>query len=303
MIRNSLLFYRVQLPRLNLCVPMSTAAKPAFTVPPTSKIFESTDPNPKIFRVITIVSGIQFVLWCYLSYFALTQLNSVGKESNQQKGDNVEGSVDKGSKSQGQQMVDDCGGEKEEDSGQKQEQESTGEIVMFRDAVIVSEETSEERLEPQQVDNSATPPVGGSTTPATAADTSGKHEPKKSGELMEWFMSSKWRASLSLLSLSAGTVFALVAYIYPLRMVRSVTYIRPSQLLEVVTHSPWGTPRTFQVPLVDVVCNTTPAQIAEGQVIALKIKNYQWFFLLNHKGITINPMFRALVLSRRSLAT
>lgn len=270
---------------------MSTAAKPAFTVPPTSKIFESTNPNPKIFRVITIVSGIQFVLWCYLSYFALTQLNSVGEEPNQRKGEVVSETLDKSSRSHDQQKVDGCGGGKEESSNQKQGQENTGDIVMFRDGG---------KLE-QQVDNSAT--VENDSIPTETAETSGKPKLKKSGELIEWFMSSKWRMSLSLLSLSAGTVFALVAYIYPLRMVRSVTYIRPSQLLEVVTHSPWGTPRTFQVPLVDVVCNTTPTQIAEGQVIALKIKSYQWFFLLNHKGITIDPMFSALVLSRRNLAT
>lgn len=299
-------FNRVQLPRLNFSVSMSTAAKPAFTVPPTSKIFESTNPNPKIFRVITIVSGIQFVLWCYLSYFALTQLNSVGKKPDQQKaeGSEVSGTLDGGSRVQ--QKVDDSDGEREESSGQKikTEQESTSDIVMFRDAEIVSEEL--------QVDNNSAMPVVGddtvrdsmapvgddSATPETGAG--GKPKLNKSGELIERLMSSKWRVSLSLLSLSAGAVFAMVAYIYPLRMVRGVTYIRPSQLLEVVTHSPWGTPRTIQVPLVDVVCNTTPAQVAEGQVIALKIKNYQWFFLLNHKGITIDPMFSALVLSRRN---
>ncbi len=127
-------------------------------------------------------------------------------------------------------------------------------------------------------------------------ETEGKD---KSSNLFKWFMSSKWRLSLSLLSLGAGTVFAMVAYIYPQRMVRALTYVRPTQVLEVETYTPWGAAKKLGVPLNDVFCNTSPEQVANGQNIALKLKNYSLYFMLNTKNTTSHPMLKTLVLNRR----
>lgn len=207
----------------------SKKAQP-FTVPPTSKIFENSSLNPNLFRITTAMAGMQFALWCYLSFFALTQLKPV------------------------QEM--------------KREQ---GEVT-----------PTEDKLEKEKLE---------------------KDEGKSSGsryDMFGWVMSSKWRLSLSLLSLGAGTMFALMAYVYPLRLVRAMTYVRPTQSLAIVTHSPWGFSRNIEVPLVNVTCNTTPDQIEQGQSIALKIENFSLFFMLNHKGTDIDPMLSLLVLSRRT---
>lgn len=194
----------------------SKAVKPKFIVSATVKIFENSHLNPNLFLFTTTMAGMQLVLWCYLSYFALTQLKPV------------------------QEMKEDA------------EKNSTPE-----------RSASKIRL-----------------------------------ERFEWLMSSKWRLSLSLLSLAAGGMFAMVAYIYPLRLVRALTYVRPTQTLKVVTHTPWGAAKEIEVPLVNVTCSTTPSQITQGHSIALKIKDYSLFFMLNHKGVEINPVLRSLVLGR-----
>lgn len=194
---------------------------------PTAEIFENSNLNPNLFRFTTAVAGVQFALWCYLSYFALTQLKPI------------------------HEMVPDA------------------------------EDTK-----------SRTPDSGDKNVSRTS---------KIRSEMFERVMSSKWRLSLSVLSLGAGSVFAVVAYIYPLRLVRVMTYVRPSQTLKLVTHSPWGTAREIEVPLVNVTCNTTPTQIAQGHSIALKIKDYSLFFMLNHRGININPMLQSLILNRKNV--
>lgn len=214
----------------------SVAATPKpkkFDIPPKARLFENKRINPILFRITTAISGFQLLVWGYLSYFALTQLES-HKESDTKVG-------------------------QEKDSPTPQHD--------------VKSELKEDKS------------IGTRT------------------DLYKWFMSSKWRLFLSLLSLGAGTVFGLVAFIYPQRVVRTLTYVRPTQMLEVVTYSPWGVARKIEVPLVDVVCNTTEAQLAQlakGQNIALKIKDYSLFFLLN-PGSTIDPMLRTLVLSRRKV--
>lgn len=129
----------------------------------------------------------------------------------------------------------------------------------------------------------------------------GSKENEEHGVLFRWFMSSKWRFSLSVLSLGVGAVFALTAYIYPLRMVRTLTYVRPTQMLQVVTYTPWGSTRQIEVPLLNVTCNTLESQVTSGQSISLKIKDYSLYFLLNPGSTGMDPMLRSLVLSRKKL--
>lgn len=198
-----------------------------FDIPPTVKIFQNNTLNPNLFRITTAISGLQLLLWGYLSYFALTELTN--KSSNS------------------------------------------------------PEEPSEENIKQEVKDEEV------------------KEEDSSKSSIYKWFMSSKWRISLSLLSLSAGTVFVLMAYIYPLRVTRSLTFIRPIQALRVETYSPLGTSRSFEVPLTDVVCNTTYEQQAQGQNIALKIKGYNLFFLVNPRNTYVHPMLKSLVLNRQNV--
>ena len=116
----------------------------------------------------------------------------------------------------------------------------------------------------------------------------------------EWIKSSKpskWRRiSLSLLSLAAGIIFTSVAYIYPMRMVRSVTYLRSNQTLQLVTYTPLGKTRTLQVPLVDVSSKIT--EQVKGQNVALKVNGHAMLFQLNTDKADVNPLFRTIVLNR-----
>lgn len=241
--------------------------------------------NPNLFRITTSVSGLQLVLWCYLSYFALTELDPLvkqeGKSSSKQQRTAQEGDR-KGDTAQGgaeRDVEGETGDEGKDRIGNQQ---------------LMAQEN------PSQTDSAEQAIQGDAKRDLKEGEETTKKE--EEGTLFKWFMSSKWRVSLSLLSLGVGTVFALTAYIYPLRMVRSLTYIRPRQSLEVVTYTPWGSTRSLEVPLLDVACNSAPheAQLARGQSIALKIKDYPLYFLLNPGGAEVNPMLKTLVLSRKN---
>ena len=235
--KHCLLTCRFILPRIQYSGSPQSAPKFHFEIPPTVKIFENNKLNPNLFRIITAISGLQLVLWSYLSYFALMELNVQNKEAKTNKNE---------------QSLDETG----------------------NSATIKSESKQEYKEK-------------GNTESSSAG--------------YKWFMSSKWRLFLSALSLSAGIAFASVAYIYPLRMVKAVTYIRPTQSLKIVTYSPWGSSRNIEVPLVDIVCNTTSAQQAQGHNIAIKIKDYTFFFLLNSRNTYSHSLLNSLVLSRKKI--
>ena len=251
-----------------------------FEVPPTSKIFENKHTNPNLFRITSSVSAIQLVIWCYLSYFALVELKPLTEEG--------EGN-DRSSRLEGEGEV-----------------KSQGEREGGGESNVAYSETSQSISESEDSHQSSLlGRKGESTDQAPQAESSPK-EVKESTEkersvFFKWFMSSKWRLSLSLLSLSVGALFTMTAYIYPLRMVRTLTYIRPTQALRVVTYTPWGSTRQLEVPLVDVLCNTPEAQVARGQNVALKIKDHSLYFLLNTSAGPVDPMLRTLVLSRRRM--
>ena len=244
---------------------MSTASmvKPKFVVSPTAKIFESSNVNPNLFRFTTAIAGMQLVLWCYLSFFALTQLQPV---QEMKKGKNGKDSAPKLKEEDGYQ---DSAPKLKEEDGYQDSAPKLKEEDGYQDSAIQQN-------------------VEGASTQSNRL------------ERFEWLMSSKWRLSLSLLSLTAGSVFALVAYIYPLRLVRTLTYMRPTQTLKVVTHTPLGATKEMEVPLMAVTCNTAQAQITQGHSIALKIEGYSLFFMLNHKGVEISPMLTSLVLNRKN---
>lgn len=290
-------------PRLVLsavrCKTPHPAAVPKikFSIPPTVKIFENKSLNPNLFRVTTTVAGLQLVVWCYLSYFAVTELESLQKSDPKVK--------------VGQEESRD--GEGEAESKGKEEDMVIAEPALF---ITQDENTAHEGdfdreggsngggiaesglTKTEQVEEGAAREGN-----AGNKDGSRKEDDVAEHDLFKWFMSSKWRFSLSLLSLGVGSVFTMLAYIYPQKMIRSLTYIRPTEMLEVVTYSPWGGHgRKFAAPLVDVVCNTgTAAQQAQGQNIPIKIKGHSLFFILNPNNTYIHPMLNSLVLNRRNI--
>ena len=98
-----------------------------------------------------------------------------------------------------------------------------------------------------------------------------------------WFTSSKWRIAMSLLSLSAGVFFAVTANMYPLRCIHRLYFIQRSSAAQIHTYTPLGSVRKLQVPLNDITC-TGDRSSARAQ-LALKVKDYPLFFLLDRQGM------------------
>ena len=115
-----------------------------------------------------------------------------------------------------------------------------------------------------------------------------------------WFTSSKWRIAMSLLSLSAGVFFAITANMYPLRCIHRLYFIQRSSAAQIHTYTPLGSVRKLQVPLNDITC-TGDRSSARAQ-LALKVKDYPLFFLLDRQGQFVAPrMFDTLIASRKKV--
>lgn len=142
--------------------------------------------------------------------------------------------------------------------------------------------------------------VGHSDLESSNASVEGKSTPPAKNPKMSWLLSYKSRAFLSVLCLAFGTVFCMGTLIFPLRMVRSVTFMRPTQTMQIVTGTPFGTYRTFDTPLSGVVCKNDLRTLSAASYIILKVKGHYFTYLLNYaNNVQINPLFKTLVLSRR----
>ena len=118
-------------------------------------------------------------------------------------------------------------------------------------------------------------------------------------KLNSWSLSDKSRLFFSVLSLGAGLSFCSLVLSYQFKLVKSVTFIRASQTLHIVTGTPIGSLRTLKVPLTSVTCPVPLQKLAANQYIMLVVKGHRLKFLLNPKNAEINPWFQTLVLSRR----
>jgi len=122
----------------------------------------------------------------------------------------------------------------------------------------------------------------------------------KTTDLDSWKLSSKARLFLSVLSLSAGLSFCSMTLFFQWKLVKSVTFVRATKSLQIVTGTPFGTLRTLQVPLSSVTCPAPPRKNAgSSQYIMLVVKGHRLKFLLDPQNAEINPWFQTLVLSRR----
>ena len=195
----------------------------------TIKLYENNKIKSKYFRIIVTVSGVQLVLWSYLSYFALTEF---GNNRNQGRNKTL--------------------------SHQDTHSTTSGEHSSCSSAVKKASSSSPESL-------------------------------------TSWFGSSKWRIGLSLLSLGAGIFFAVTACIYPMRIVRKLTFLRTEQALQFVTYTPLGNTRVMQVPLLHVRSASSEKQKASGGHVALKVRGHVLYFLLDQQQTYLNPLLYNLV--------
>ena len=103
---------------------------------------------------------------------------------------------------------------------------------------------------------------------------------------------------MSLLSLSAGVFFVITANMYPLRCVHRLYFIQRSSAAQIHTFTPFGSVRKLQVPLGDITC--TGERSSTRAQLALKVKDYPLFFLLDKQGTFVAPrMFDTLIASRK----
>ena len=189
---------------------------------PSTTITLYTNENVKsnLFRVITFVSGIQLVVWTYLSYFALFELNS--------------------------------------------------------DATSLRKKSR--------------------VTPSTSTTAQDDTPSSYSERFIKRFSSPKWRVVLSLFSLGAGIFFATTACMYPLRIVQRLTYVGNSQqILRFVTYTPLGSTRTLTVPVGNVKCVTSDERRPRLTHVAVKIRGYPLYFLLDQQGTQLSPQFHLIV--------
>ena len=112
-----------------------------------------------------------------------------------------------------------------------------------------------------------------------------------------WYTSLKWRVSFSLLALGAGIFFGITACMYPLRVVRQLFFLKPSSVC-LITYTPTGTTRSLQLPLTAVTCSGE--RLSERAQLALKVKGYPLFFLIDRQGQFSAPrLFDTLIASRK----
>ena len=178
-------------------------------------LYENTKANPKYFKLIAIVSGIQLFFWTYLSYAALTDFSGNGP--------------------------------------MKQEH--------------------------------------GNKVGSTEAQSQSKPA---------WFTSSKWRLVGSLISLSAGVFFAVIANMYPQRIVHRLYFLQRLSTAQIQTYSPFGSVKSIQVPLGDITC--TGDRLTAKAQLALKVRGYPLYFLIDKQGRFVAPrMFDTLIASRKKV--
>lgn len=131
-----------------------------------------------------------------------------------------------------------------------------------------------------------------------------KQEEKKQSLAASVLSSNKLRILVSLLSLSAGIFFAVSACMYPLRVVYKLTYIRPTQAVQIITYTPLGTTRTLTVPLQDVTCSGSRFDGPKRGHFGLKIKGHSLYFLLDQQAMDASPnvrMFDQIIGTRQKL--
>lgn len=115
-----------------------------------------------------------------------------------------------------------------------------------------------------------------------------------------WFTSSKWRLVGSLISLSAGVFFAVIANMYPQRIVHRLYFLQRLSTAQIQTYSPFGSVKSIQVPLGDITC--TGDRLTAKAQLALKVRGYPLYFLIDKQGRFVAPrMFDTLIASRKKV--
>ena len=115
-----------------------------------------------------------------------------------------------------------------------------------------------------------------------------------------WFTSSKWRLVGSLVSLGAGIFFAVIANMYPQRIVHRLYFLQRLSAAQIQTYSPFGSVRSIQVPLGDITC--TGDRLTAKAQLALKVRGYPLYFLMDKQGRFVAPrMFDTLIASRKKV--
>ena len=112
--------------------------------------------------------------------------------------------------------------------------------------------------------------------------------------------STKWRLVASLLALSTGAFFAYTANMLTFRTVVRLQLVQRRSSLLFTTYTPWGRTRVVDVPLASI--RSVGDRQGPSPQVAVKVKGYPLFFLLDKKGVFKEPrLFDALIVSRTSV--
>lgn len=133
----------------------------------------------------------------------------------------------------------------------------------------------------------------------TELDQVDKRPTSKKQSIMSSF---KLRVVVSLVSLGAGAFFAVSAFMYPLRVVRSFSV--SSEAVRLVTATPLGGCRHVTAPLRHVTCSTARLTGTKKGVFGVKIRGHVFYFLLDHQVLDTSPhvrLFDRLIATRQTI--
>ena len=112
--------------------------------------------------------------------------------------------------------------------------------------------------------------------------------------------STKWRLIASLLALATGGFFAYTANMLTYRTVIRLQLVHQRNSLLFTTYTPWGSTRVIDAPLSRI--HSIGNRLDGGGQVAVKVKGYPLFFLIDKKGQFIDPrLFDSLIVSRTRL--
>ncbi len=129
------------------------------------------------------------------------------------------------------------------------------------------------------------------------------HVDKRTTSKKQSIMSSfKLRVVVSLISLGAGAFFAVSAFMYPLRVVRSFSV--NSESIRLVTATPLGGCRHVLAPLSHVTCSTSRLTGTKKGLFGVKIQGHLFYYLLDHQVLDTSPhvrLFDRLIATRQTI--
>lgn len=98
---------------------------------------------------------------------------------------------------------------------------------------------------------------------------------------------NKYRYGITFLCMSVGYMVAIVSAFLPLRTISSIVLCKGGIKARILTYTPFGTTRKIEVPLNNISCQQSRHSASSN--MTLKIKGRWFFFLIDRRGVFLQP--------------